>query len=448
MSDLDQRLAPVLSRQGIPYLLPSQRLVIQKVLEKTRLDLGVVFPTGYGKSLCFQVPAPLFEHATLVVYPLRALMNDQKRRFEAAGLRVTLLQGGQTKAQRERVWAELKQRPDLVLTNPETLASQANRSKLAQFSWSHLAIDEAHCFSTWGQEFRPAYQLLPSLVTELQIPRMTALTATADDKVMEAWKDLFSGRPFELLQANPDRPNLYFSRHYFLSLRRSLTTLVREENKPLVLFLQSREGVRRWAHHLSEETGFPVRFYHAGLPQDEKRKLENWFRETTEGVLVTTNAFGMGVDHPGIRTVLHVGGSRSPADYWQEAGRAGRDGQAAKALILEKDRKRPELDCLRKTYLAPFRSEFVDCAGCDSCLGRYHHEDRERAINFLLQGNRRWTIDETRKKLFSFWKSWSGWEREEGWKNLVLNGWVSFPSRGFYKGLLLTLESCSSESNS
>jgi ATP-dependent DNA helicase RecQ len=445
MSPLPQKtrtLSSVLETQGIRHLLPPQELVIRRLLESPRLDQAVIFPTGFGKSLCFQVPAALFSHPTLVVYPLRALLADQKRRFQAAGLAVEILQGGQTRRERQGVFLRLAQRRvDLVLTNPEALAVEKSLKRLELLSWSHLVVDEAHCVATWGADFRPAYRNLAAVFARLKAPRVSAFTATANAQVEAAWKEqLFAGREFQTLRLDPDRPNIYFSRRGYLSLRRVLTELAETEAKPMAIFSRSREGVRTWARHLAESATWPVRFYHAGLTASEKHALENWFRTCPNGILVTTNAFGMGVDHPGIRTVVHLAPPASTADYLQEAGRAGRDGQPAKALLLVKDlnpvlHPQNEPSCLRHELFDAFGT-IQDCSGCDACLGRSFPGDRGDAVSFLRSGHRRWTQAETRERLFAHWRDWPGWEREEAWNALSAFGWIEFPRHGFFKGLL------------
>jgi len=292
---MDERVAEALKTWGLSYLFPYQELVIQGLLDRPEVRQAVVLPTGAGKSLCFQLPAALLPHPTLVVYPLRSLTADQKRRSDRAGLPAAVLQGGQTRAQRNQVWADLEAgRVRLLLSNPETLAQPKVLDRLARIPLSHAVIDEAHCVELWGTSFRPGYRDLGAVLRRLQVPRITAFTATATDRITDDWKtSLFGGRDFDLIRASADRPNLRFVREPYLSLRLSLPRAVLRERRPALVFCRSREKVRRWAHHLHRETALDVRFYHAGLSREEKAAVESWYLGSRDGVLVATNAYGI-----------------------------------------------------------------------------------------------------------------------------------------------------------
>jgi ATP-dependent DNA helicase RecQ len=295
---MDDRVADALGRWGVSYLFPYQELVIQGLLDGEKVRQAVVLPTGAGKSLCFQLPAALLPHPTLVVYPLRSLTADQKRRSDEAGLETVVLQGGQTKAQRNAVWERLASGTvKLLLSNPETLDQPRVLERLKAVPLSHAVIDEAHCVELWGNSFRPGYRRLGAVLAELGVPRVTAFTATATERIVDDWaSSLFGGEAFNVIRASADRPNLDFVQEPYLSLRKSLPRAVLREARPAVVFCRSRESVRRWAHHLNRETALDVRFYHAGLSRDEKTRVETWFYGSRDGVLLATNAYGMGVD--------------------------------------------------------------------------------------------------------------------------------------------------------
>ena len=459
---MDQLLQQALKTWGIPYLFPYQELVIRNLLDTSELRQAVILPTGAGKSLCFQLPAALFPHPTLVVYPLRSLTADQKRRSDKAGLPTAVLQGGQTREQRRLVWEGLSSgRTKLLLTNPETLAQPRVKEALQDYRFSHAVVDEAHCVELWGNSFRPSYRNLGALLAELKIPRTTAFTATATDRIVSDWAtSLFGDAEFSLIRASADRPNLDFVRESYLSLRRSLPRAVLREARPSLVFCRSREQVRRWAHHLNRETALDVRFYHAGLSRDEKAAVERWFFASDDGVLLATNAYGMGVDKPNIRTVFHLEAAPGPEDYLQEAGRGGRDGLPARAILLVRSRAdNPLSRCRRAELLEAFGETSPACSGCDVCRGQENgpQPDVAAALSRLSCAVRRLEESDCRAFLAGrrppqLWESalpgirgWGLWSEEDDltaaelWQGLTRGGWVEFYANGLWKGLLKPL---------
>lgn len=459
---MDERVAAALSRWNLSYLFPYQELVIQNLLDHDELRQAVVLPTGAGKSLCFQLPAELLPHPTLVIYPLRSLTADQKRRSDRAGLATAILQGGQTRAQRDEVWRRLEGgQIKLLLSNPETLSQPAVLERLQSIPFSHAVVDEAHCVELWGNSFRPGYRALGPLLETLAVPRVTAFTATASGRVVDDWAvSLFGGKRFSVIRASADRPNLDFAEEPYLSLRISLPRAVLREQRPAVVFCRSREHVRRWAHHLHREAGLDVRFYHAGLTREEKAGVENWFFDSDDGVLFATNAWGMGVDKPNVRTVFHLDRPERPEDYLQEAGRGGRDGEPSRAIVFVPCMAEPEpARCRRAVLLGALGEEAPACSGCDVCRGQdgfpapevgpalrslaphVHRLDRDEALA-LLDGRltpKRW--DSSTKGLtgWGLWVDQDDLAVRELWTGLESGGWIRFHEHGPWKGLLAPL---------
>jgi len=352
----------------------------------------VLFPTGFGKSVCFQLPSLVLEGLTVVAYPLLALMNDQKRRLDEAEIPCALFRGGlleeEWKAQ-ESLVASKKAR--IVIVNPEILAMPKLRRFLGQFAISHLVIDEAHCISEWGDTFRPTYLTLGESAEALMPQVLSAFTATAGpDIVASIEKRLFCGNPFRLVTSETDRPNIHYAVVQTLSPTRTLRRLVTSCQKPAIIFERSRPGTRMKAEFL-RSTGFPdTRFYHAGLSRSERNETESWFHGAQDAILVSTNAYGMGVDKKNIRTIIHTGLPDSAEAYIQEAGRGGRDGKNSFAVLIHNTAERTgpvgsdlSLQGQRKARFAPYplietcRREFLlhllgeaetpVCGACDNC---------------------------------------------------------------------------------
>jgi ATP-dependent DNA helicase RecQ len=456
---MDDRIAEALRRWNLSYLFPYQELVIQNLLDHDELCQAVVLPTGAGKSLCFQLPAELLPHPTLVIYPLRSLTADQKRRSDRAGLATEVLQGGQTKKQRNAIWRKLESgQVRLLLSNPETLSQPHVLERLKKIHLSHVVIDEAHCVELWGNSFRPGYRLLGPVLQTLNVSRMTAFTATASARVVDDWAaSVFGGRPFSLIRASADRPNIDFAREPYLSLRISLPRAILREQRPAVVFCRSREHVRRWAHHVNRETALDVRFYHAGLSREEKTAVETWFFNSEDGVLFATNAWGMGVDKSNVRTVFHLEMPERPEDYLQEAGRGGRDGEPARAVLFIPSLAETDVEpCRRVALLAALGEESPACSGCDVCRGQdrfpapevgpalralaphVHRLDHDEALA-LLDGRltpQRWDFSTKHLAGWGLWREEDDLTVRELWSGLLEGGWVRFHQHGLWKDLL------------
>jgi ATP-dependent DNA helicase RecQ len=297
----------------------------------------VILPTGAGKSLCFQLPARVLARPTLVVFPILALMADQERRLRSQGIPVVLLRGNQSQEEREAIARALEKPANtFIIANPEVLQTAPVRRLLTQAQIAHVVIDEAHCVSQWGESFRPAYLELGKILADLKAPLLTAFTATASPQVLEKIRHyLFHDEAAHLVMGNPDRPNISYRICRTLAKESALRHLLRLLPRPSIVFCSSRSRTEQLARSLRYTLGTrDIYFYHAGLEREEKKAVEDWFFSSSTGILVATCAYGMGVDKSNIRTVIHFDCPDLVEAYLQEAGRAGRDGKAATAVLL------------------------------------------------------------------------------------------------------------------
>jgi len=308
-----------------------QEQVVARVLAGERTL--AVMPTGAGKSLTYQLPSVMLEGTCVVVSPLIALMHDQLRAAEAVGIRAaTLTSVDDNRAETiERFRAG---QLDLLYIAPERASGEGFRNLLTQAKLSLFAIDEAHCVSEWGHDFRPDYRLLRPLLDRFpDVPRL-ALTATADAHTRADILEQL-GLPQEgMIVAGFDRPNIRYAIAPRENTTRQVIDLIAETPGPGIVYAQTRAGVEKLAEKLATETGRPVLPYHAGLDPEVRRRNQAAFVASEDMVVVATVAFGMGIDKPDVRFVAHAGLPKSIEAYYQETGRAGRDGDPAVAHLF------------------------------------------------------------------------------------------------------------------
>jgi ATP-dependent DNA helicase RecQ len=318
---------------GLTSFRPGQAEVIRSVLSGT--NTVVVMPTGAGKSLCYQLPAMLLEGVTVVVSPLIALMQDQVDQLQARGLPATFINSTLSDGERADRQRRMRQGEyQLVYVAPERFKSGAFVEALLEARLALYAIDEAHCISQWGHDFRPDYALLGQIRKRLRPPRTVALTATATPEVREDITRVLLLKEPRVFVAGFDRPNLFLE---VLNVagdadkREAVAGLT--ELGSGVVYCATRKQAEALHGHLTQ-VGAPSVLYHAGLEDEARRVAQETFMSTPGSVAVATNAFGMGIDKPDIRFVAHAAIPRAVEAYYQEIGRAGRDGQPGHAVLL------------------------------------------------------------------------------------------------------------------
>jgi ATP-dependent DNA helicase RecQ len=403
MKDIEQLVFTTLHEKfHLRSLYPYQELVIRTILERgglfgpqaaasSKSEQIVVLPTGSGKSVCFMLPALLLPGITIIVYPLLSLMNDQGRRIEEAGAEAIILRGGQTNQEREALCCRLENdKVKFIITNPETMKNPSVIKRLQKMKISLIVIDEVHTVTQWGDTFRPSYLELGEILKILDPPQITAFTATASQRIISRISDiLFSGRTAHIVKGDPDRPNISYRVLPSLCKIHELQMLVSYSIElPAVVFCSSRKRCETFAWKLKERlASLSVRYYHAGLDKKEREATERWFFHAKQALLISTSAYGMGVDKKNIRTVIHLDISSDVESFLQESGRAGRDGNQAYSIVLvgreDSDRARTlgneapytnllqlfkqHTFCRRQALLQLMGFPNDSCSGCDVC---------------------------------------------------------------------------------
>ena len=329
----------LLGRFGLQSFRPGQREAILAALEGR--DSLVVMPTGAGKSLCYQLPALSGQGLVVVVSPLIALMADQWRSLRGGGVHASMLASGLHEGHNDQALRDIAAgRCQLVLVSPERFISQSFKQALAKRRIGLFVVDEAHCVAEWGHDFRPDYLRLYGVIGELHRPPIMALTATATPRVAKEIALRLGLRDWIQVSCGFDRPNLSFDvmnirgRGIGAQKRSALLQALSDQRSlPAIVYCGTRNDTDRVAGLIAKQ-GIATVAYHAGMDPQARRSSQDAFMEGRAQVVAATNAFGMGVDKADVRSVVHWAVPKSLEAYYQEVGRAGRDGQPAKALLL------------------------------------------------------------------------------------------------------------------
>lgn len=312
---------------------PLQEEIIRSVLDGN--DTLALLPTGGGKSVCFQVPAMVMDGIAVVITPLIALMTDQVNQLKKRGIQAVAVHSAMTRDEIDLYLNNcLYGKVKFLYVSPERLRTEMFQARVAQMNVSMIVVDEAHCISQWGYDFRPPYLKIADLRDLVPEPPVIALTATATRDVQDdIVKHLRFRDPHGVFRKTFARDNLSIVVRRAEDKERKLTDVLRRVGGSAIVYLRSRKSTQEIAS-LLERQGIPATFYHAGLSYQERTKAQDAWITDQVRVMVATNAFGMGIDKPDVRLVAHLDLPENLESYYQEAGRAGRDGVRSYAAII------------------------------------------------------------------------------------------------------------------
>lgn len=319
---------------GYEDFRPGQKKVVESLLNRN--DTVAIMPTGAGKSICFQIPALLFEGVTLVISPLISLMKDQVDSLRQLGIAAVYINSSVSKAQ---LYKDLQNISagfyKIIYIAPERLTSEYLPDSFKNLNISMVAVDEAHCLSQWGHDFRPSYRNILNFTNSLRIkPIISAFTATATPEVKTDIINLLGLKQLNVFVTGFDRPNLYFSvlrgevKDKFV-----IDYVKKHQDEAGIIYVGTRKDVDA-LQVLLEIKGIKAGRYHAGMTDEERNQMQEDFLYDNLSVMVATNAFGMGIDKPNVRYVIHYNMPKNMEAYYQEAGRAGRDGLSGNCILL------------------------------------------------------------------------------------------------------------------
>ena len=401
-----------------------QQEAIDAILQQK--DVLAVMPTGAGKSICYQIPALMLPGITLVISPLISLMQDQVENLRQSGIPAACLNSSMSFEEYQQVLSGAAAGMfRLIYVAPERLTTEAFLRFAAHSTISMITVDEAHCVSQWGQDFRPSYLEIAKLTQQLpQRPILTAFTATATEQVKRDIIQLLGLQDPVAISTGYNRSNLYFAVQRPQNKKKALLDLMRKFSKKSgIVYCSTRKLVEEVCETL-QDAGIAATRYHAGLPDWERTANQEEFLYDHAQVMVATNAFGMGIDKPDVRFVIHYNMPKNMESYYQEAGRAGRDGEPSSCILLysgqdvrtnqffiENNRENEELseteleeviakdrerlkkmtyycytkDCLREYMLGYFGEQAKGyCGNCSNCLQNYEEVDVSRYARIIL----------------------------------------------------------------
>ena len=414
---------------GYGEFRPGQEELVDGILAGR--DVFGIMPTGGGKSICYQLPGLMLPGVTLVISPLISLMHDQVMALKAAGIPGAYVNSSLTFPQLRAVYRNmLMGKYKIIYVAPERLESEGFLDAVMQMNISMIAVDEAHCISQWGQDFRPSYLRIVEFIKLLpRRPIIAAFTATATEKVREDVKRILELRsPVEVVTGF-DRPNLYFEvLHPEYKEAELLKLLEARKRKSGIIYCATRKSVEHICEYLTDR-GYAATRYHAGLEERERMANQDDFLYDEKTIMVATNAFGMGIDKSNVNFVIHYNMPKSLEAYYQEAGRAGRDGSNADCILLygpkdvqtcrffiengsenedlteqqreqikKQDYERLEAmtvycktrTCLRGWILEYFGQKHPEvCGNCGSCAKEYEKKDITKEAQMILSCVRR-----------------------------------------------------------
>lgn len=301
-------------------------------------DVVAIMPTGAGKSLCYQVPALMLPGITLVISPLISLMQDQVKSLNEAGIHAAYINSSLTEVQIAKALAlAAKGTYKIIYVAPERLESAGFMRFVSQVEISMVTVDEAHCISQWGQDFRPSYLKIVEFIEGLSVkPVVGAFTATATEEVRNDIECVLKLRSPKIVITGFDRENLYYSVEHIAGKRKDVFVadyIEKHSKESGIIYCATRKNVDS-LHETLLRQGVSVARYHAGMSNEERKRSQDDFIYDRAPVIVATNAFGMGIDKSNVRFVIHYNMPQSMENYYQEAGRAGRDGESAKCILL------------------------------------------------------------------------------------------------------------------